>query len=110
MSAIQRNLFGIFGLISVVIGILGVWSGSNSLVSAACLRTGLVILAVWLAIPELAAKKASSAITVAVIVALIALFSTQPKLLFWAIALLMVGAVLQTVGRRLIKAISKPND
>lgn len=111
MSLLQRNLFGLCGLALVVFGAIGSMTQADSSFPSICLRAGLVILAIWLALPQLSGRNASvSGLFVAGIIVLIVVFSSRPRALFFALALAVAAFVLQTVGRRLISALTKPSD
>lgn len=107
MSQAKLAIFGIFGLAFIAYGAWGIASGSDSVIPSICLRAGLVIMAVWLALPSLIGRdKSVSTITLAALVALIAIVSTRPRIF------LIVGVIglsllfLQTFARRWLAALA----
>ncbi len=107
MAQARLAIFGIIGLALVAYGAWGISGGIDSVTPSICLRAGLVIMALWLALPSLIGRdKSVSTITLAALVALIAIVSSRPRifLIIGVIGLLLL--FLQTLARRWLGALS----
>jgi hypothetical protein len=82
-SSLRRNLLGASGLICLLIGIyLSVWpldGSSAEFAQGMCIKSGLVLMAAWLAFPQLDRLPGWMLLTV---VALLLVLATRPRIMF----------------------------
>lgn len=108
MSALQIKLFGLAGLAFAVYGLWGTFYAADQLFPAICLRAGLVILAIWLALPQLVApgKKSFSGLTLVAIIAIIAVVSSRPRIFLLVAGIGILILILQRLKKFSAKKIS----
>lgn len=99
----RRNLLGLIGL-----AFLGTWialliwnpaSGGYAFAAAACMRIGCVLLALWLALPQLSQLKLRlPAWLLASLIGSGLLIAVRPRLAIWLLPIMLAIAALQFVG------------
>ncbi len=108
----QRYYIGGVAVLLVLAGLWGVLSNDGVVFGAILLRAGLVLLAIWIALPQLMGSNTRvSLISIGVIVVLTMVAASRPRYF----AIVAIGGIvfffLQTIVRRFSQALrNKPPD
>jgi hypothetical protein len=105
---LRRITLGAISLAFILIGVLAYCFGWEGVIFWVLLRSGLLLGAIWLALPELTSQESKLTTPILILsVVLIIIMATRPKLFFLFGTLAIAGFLLQGVVRRFTKGLKK---
>ncbi|MEZ6096747.1 MAG: hypothetical protein R3C03_21400 [Pirellulaceae bacterium] len=110
MSTHDFRRWGLLAVSLLLVGgsLFGLQYEAATNAASVVLRAGIVLFVVWLAFPQLAGQAGrASFLVAAILIALLLVAAARPKMLAVALGIAVVIFVLQTVGKRFTRMISK---
>jgi hypothetical protein len=107
MGKLQQHALGLLAFSLIAVASTALWTGSNQPLFAIMLRVGMGLLAIWLALPQLLRGEWKGSLLVsAILLGLVVLVASRPRLVPIVGGLLLLAGICQLVLRYLSQLLS----